>query len=352
MSSSDPSGFVQNPPSVIVKVQNTSQESMNGQLGVVVQFNADRGRYLVHMATTQQTIALKPENLVKGNMIDQAKAQYQMLTKDPRVRQEISKYYQLAVSKLPPGVKPEYAAGGVGLLFLLSIYFFGFTRMLMLLSLILMVGLIIGPDVFATDGSNPQFKWRVIAANFPSRCRAILEQSVPMLRGKLSDKMAAGIVIFFLLVSARSIFLPSAPKPTGSIPAAAATAAATTNMESIEEAYKFGFDDATSGKDFGTSLPKPTAAAAPSSATNNIYGDDDLQPIDMPRMMDQPWYSKIGLWQGMSIFNIGRTLLEMGKDPTTGTFSPQLVIINLQQADPMRLGLLGFSVYNLVKVFF
>lgn len=351
MSSPDPSGFVRNPPSVIVKVQNTSQELLNGQLGVVVQFSADRGRYLVHMASTQQTVALKPENLVKGNMLDQAKAQYLILTKDPRVRQEISKYYQLAISKLPPGVKPEYAVGGLGLLMLLSIYFFGFTRMIMLISIVLMLGLIVGPDVFV-NGSI-QFNWRLIVANFPSRCRAVIEQSAPMLQGKLSNKMAAGIVLFLLVLSARSIFLPAARPPAppassaGSFPAAASSAA------SIEQAYKFGFDDATLGKEFGTSLPKPTTA--PPATAASMY-DDDLQPINLPRNgfieAPKPWYSKLGMWQIMSIMNIGRTIFQLGMDPMTGTFSPQMAMVNLQQADPMKLGLLGFSVYNVLKVFF
>lgn len=330
---------------------------MNGQLGVVVQFSAERGRYLIHMASTQQTVALKPENLVKGGMIDQAKAQYQILTKDPRVRQEITKYYQLAIGKLPPGVKPEYAAGGIGLLLVLSIYFFGFTRMLMLISMILMIGLIIGPDIFANG--NLQFNWRVIAANFPGRCRSIIEQSVPMLHGKMSDKMAAGLVIFFLLLSARSIVLPSAPGKQAAVAHAASTGIpSAASMASIEEAYKFGFDDAILGKDFGTSMPTPPP---PPGASSSIY-DDDLQPIDLPRSSSssdpygfappKPWYSKLGIWQGMAILNIGRTILEMGRDPTTGSFSPQLVMANLQQAEPMRLGLLGFSVYNVVKVFF
>ncbi len=347
MSSSDPSGLLSNPPSVIVKVQNTSQESMNGQLGVVVQYNADRGRYLVHMVGTQQTVALKPENLVKGNMLDQAKAQYLLLTKDPQVQQEISKYYSLIASKLPPRVKPEYAAGGLGVLLLLSMYFFGFTRIIMLISLVLMIGLIIGPDVFV--GERLQFDWRVIAANFPGRCREILEQMVPMAKGKLSDKMAAGIVLFLLLLSAKTIFVPYG-KPAPQAPVARPGSFA--NKISMEEAYKLGFDDATIGKDFGTSLPKPSAPPVTS-----IY-DDDLQPIDLPGSdpyvftAPKPWYSKLGMWQMMSVLNVGRMIVEMGKDPTTGAFSAPLAMANLRQADPMKLGLLGFSVYNIVKVFF
>lgn len=352
--SSDPSGFVSNPPSVIVKVQNTSQEALNGQLGVVVQYNADRGRYLVHLVGTPQTVALKPENLVKGNMMDQAKAQYILLTKDPHVRQEITKYYSLIASKLPANVKPEHAAGGLGIFLLVGIYFFGFTRIIMLMSLLMMLGLLIGPDVFV--GDRLQFDLKTIATNFPSRSRTVLEQMLPMTQGKLSDKMAGGIVLAFLLLSARTIFLPSGKAAAG-VPRAPMSTTTTTSSTSlparlsIEEAYKFGFDDATLGKDFGTSLPPPP----PPSKGSSIY--DDLQPIDLPQDPayayegPKPWYSKIGMWQVMSIFNIGRVLVEMGRDPATGSFSAPRVMVNLQQADAMKLGLLGFSVYNVLKVF-
>jgi len=345
MSSSDPSGFVRNPPSVIVKVQGTSQETMNGQLGVVIQFNADRGRYLVHMSNTQQTVALKPEHLVKGNMIDQAKAQFQLLTKNPQVKQEFMKYYNFIVSTLPPGVKPEYAAGGLGVLLLLISYFVGFTRVVMLMSLILMIGLIIGPDVFVNG--RVQFQWRVVAAKFPARCRALLEQMVPMLQGKLSDKVAAAIVLFFLLASARSIVLPTASKAAVQPPVPSPTglgSSSSISKVSIEEAYKHGFQDASNGKEFGTSLPKPPAP---------IFDD----PVELPSYTayaapPQPWYSKLGIWQMMSIFNIGRTIHALGVDPSTGTFSAPLAVANLQQANPMQLGLLGFSIYSLIKVFF
>jgi len=345
---SDPSNFVRNPPSVIVKVCNTSQESVNGQLGVVIQYNEDRGRYLVHMAQSQQTIALKPENLVQGNTIDQVKAQYLLLTKDPRVRQEIQKYYSLAKSKLPPSVKPEYAAIFLGLLLLLGIFALGFTRFIMIISMLLLLGMIIGPDVVA--GGRLNFNWRIIASNFPGRCRIVLEQMIPMARGKVSDKMAAGIVALLLLFSARAIVFPTTGRGVSSSPA---TANPTRSSLSTHAAYKLGFDDAGSGRDFGFSLPESGTA----SASSAMY-DPELPPFDYPGAdfsayaPPKAWHQKLGMWQVMSILNVGRTVFEAGRDPTSGVFSFQFAMTNLRQAPPMKLGLLGFSVYNIVKVFF
>ena len=344
---SDPSNFVRNPPSVIVKVHSTSQASMNGQLGVVVQYNEERGRYLVHLANTQQTIALKPENLVLGNMIDQAKAQYLLLSKDPRVRQEIQKYYLLVQSKLPSGVRPEYAAIGLGLLIFSGMLVIGFTRVLMMISMILLVGFIVGPDVFV--GGRVNLNWKTIAANFPGRCRVLLDQTLPMARGKISDNVAAGIIVILLLFSGRAIFMP---RSSGGVPSIPPTAIPAKNTVSVHAAYKLGFDDASLGKDFGSSLPE----SAPALSASSIY-DDNLPPLDRdsdfftyapPRY----WYSKLGVWQMMSILNVARTVFELGRDPVSGYFSLPLVVANLQQAPPMQLGLLGFSVYNIVKVFF
>ena len=345
---SDPSNFVRNPPSVIVKVHSTSQASMNGQLGVVVQYNEDRGRYLVHLANTQQTIALKPENLVQGNMIDQAKAQYLFLSKDPRVRQEIQKYYLLAQSKLPPGVRPEYAAIGLGLLIFSGVFVFGFTRVLMMISLTLLLGFIIGPDVFV--GGRVNLNWKTVVANFPGRCRVLLDQTLPMARGKVSDNVAAGIIIMLLLFSARSIFLPRASR---SVPTLQPTSVPAKNGLAVHDAYKLGFDDARLGKDFGSSLPE----SAPVLSLSSIY-DDNLPPLDyrgsdfLGYAQPKSWYAKLGVWQMMSAMNVARTLFELGRDPVSGYFSLPLVVANLQQAPAMQLGLLGFSVYNILKVFF
>eukprot|EP00934_Nitzschia_sp_Nitz4_P007179 Nitzschia sp. Nitz4//scaffold24_size164493//121820//122899//NITZ4_002343-RA/size164493-processed-gene-0.209-mRNA-1//1//CDS//3329544159//7169//frame0 len=354
----DPSDLVRNPPSVIVKVQNTSQESVNGTLGIVVQYLPDRARYVVHMTESQQTVSFKPENLVKASMFEQAKAQYQQLTKDANLRREITNYYNLAASKLPPGVKPEYAAGGFGLFLLLAMYFVGFTRVLMFLSMIIMLGLIVAPDLVA-HGNIPN--WRILANNFPMRCRQTIEQSIPMARGRLSDKVAAGIILFFLATTFMSAVMPAkkpvpkAPMPPPVTPLSTGTSSAggILTAKSIEEAYKFGFDDATAGNAFGTSMPAAPTTTIPQTSTSSYSDPDDYYVPHSypPPSFGKPWYSKIGMWQVMAAMNIGRTLWELGRD-AHGVFSPQLAIARLQTAQPMQLGMLAFSVYNIVRVFF
>jgi hypothetical protein len=70
----DPSGYVTNPPSVVVKVTETTRDDINGLLGIAISYNVERERYLVHMTLTQSTMALKKENMVKANMMESYRA--------------------------------------------------------------------------------------------------------------------------------------------------------------------------------------------------------------------------------------------------------------------------------------
>jgi hypothetical protein len=88
----DPSGYVTSPPSVVVKVLETGRDDINGLLGIVVSYNMERERYLVHMADSQSTMALRKENLGKANMLESYLCQWQRLKNDPRVREKLTYY--------------------------------------------------------------------------------------------------------------------------------------------------------------------------------------------------------------------------------------------------------------------
>merc|ERR1712159_313985 len=46
----DPLNILGNPPSTFVKVHGTSRDDVNGLLGLAIQYNSERGRYMVQMA--------------------------------------------------------------------------------------------------------------------------------------------------------------------------------------------------------------------------------------------------------------------------------------------------------------
>jgi hypothetical protein len=300
----DPLNIVRNPPSTVVKIHGTTRDDVNGQLAIAVQFNAERGRYIIHLVTTQVTMAIKPENIIKATTIETYQAQFQQIRKDPRIRREITKYYNMAQTKL--GFKPEYAGAAAALLFLAIVFILGVSRTLMIVSMIMIVALIIGPDV--ANGLAP----KLILQTFPRRCRETIEQSAPFVRGRLTDAMATGIVVVMLLVAGSTLF--HSPRR-----AAAKAAAASGAFSSPPE------DDGT---------PRDL------SASNFNY--------DMPVAPPRP-KSPFGMGQAMSAFFIYRTVMHLGNDGTG--FSVERAIATAKQMDMMTMGILAFSVYNCVKPF-
>eukprot|EP00980_Cylindrotheca_fusiformis_P003936 scaffold871_cov130-Cylindrotheca_fusiformis.AAC.13 len=366
---SDPSGFVTNPPSKYVKIQNTARDEMNGSFGLVIGFSSERGRYILLLCQTGSQVMLKPENLVPTSQLEQYQAQFQQLKNDPRIRQEIRQYYDKAQRQLG-GTKPEYAAAAVGVILLFCMYFIGFTKVLMLLSMMVLIGLIVAPDV-QTFGIR---KWNLIARNFPRRCRETIEQTVPAARGRVSDRIALGLVVVMLLMVGKTLVTPNTPSRSAAPPAQQPNSAfpptysntmiddkfTSSMVDLLQEAYRLGFADATDAAPYGSSslealtqAVKTAATAPPTAAT---IPDIDYDPYGVPPPSSSPPRSGFGSGGGfgigtaMSLLLIGRTVYQLGMHD--GTFNVQLALANLRNIPIYQQGLLGYSVYNVFKAFF
>jgi len=360
-SSSDPSNFLNTPNSnnqqpTIVKVQGTSRDELNGQLGMVLHYNTERGRYSIHMVSSQTTCALKPDNIIKGTMIETYRAQFDQLRNDPRIHRHLLDYYNRAQSMLPPIVKPEYVLGGVFVVLALCMYFIGFSKTLMFLSMITLVGVLVAPDIM--KGGQQPISWRVVATNFPQRCRESIEQTVPFLKGKVSNKMAAGVVFFMILMSSKVLFTSPTTKnnKVATAPSSSASSYSTTSSSSnramIEEAYKWGFEDGKNDM-YGQSLPDE-------KQPQDIDDDDDEIQYDyIPSSTTSSssgsggggFMSKLGISQAMSVFYIYRTATQLGNN-AAGIFSMEVLKTNVRNLPPWQLGIFGFSLYNLLRPFF
>jgi hypothetical protein len=351
---SDPSSFISNPPSTVVKVVNTSRAELNGLLGIAVQFDAGRGRYLIHMVNDQQTMALKPENLVKASTMESIKAQYQQFQNDPRMKGEIQKYHNLIQTKT--GIKPQYLFGAVLALIVMAIYWFGFSKTLMLLSTMLLLAILAGPDLIQGAG------YKTVLRNFPMRSREAIEQSAPFLKGRITNSMAAALVAVMVVFSLQSLIFGGGARKVASTAAAAATAKGTTyslatvSSDQLEQAYKLGFNDATSGKEFGFSSVETLIEASKLAAMDAELDDEFAsggyasRTTITPPPPQRSFISKIGFSQAMSAFYLYRTAMEIGTD-ANGRFSPQLFLAQVQTQEVWKLGILGFTMYNLLKVF-
>ena len=354
---SDPLGVINNGQPTIVKVHGTAREDVNGKLGIAIQYNTERGRYIIQLTQNQTTMALKSENIVKASTIETYQGQYQQLMNDPRIKSEITKYYNLIQSKLPPGVKPEYVAGGCVVGFFMVVYFMGFTRFITLFSMVVLLALIVGPDIAAGNNKPEQ-----IMRNFPRNCHRTIENSFPIVRGKINEKIAVGIVIVMLLLSGKTLFASYSTPRRAPVPSQGGGGYSTpysgggSTRAAIEEAYKKGFDDASNGDVFGHSLPPPATAAAAASAdasSSSSFAEDEI-PYDysvVPPPSTKP-ASKFGMGQAMSLFYMYRMAMQLGNDPAgVSGFSLERAIANAQIMPVWQMGILGFTFLNLIKPF-
>lgn len=369
-SSADPSGFVRNPPSTYVKILNTARAEMNGQFGLILAYSDERSRYVLVLCRTGAQAMLRPENLEPCSTMEQYQAQYQQIRNDPNVKQKMTQLYGKAQQLLGGtngAVKPEHAAGALGLLLLVLTYFIGLSKIIMLTSLLLLLGLIVYPDI-QTFGLK---KWKLIARNFPTRCRETIEQTVPQARGRITNRMALGLVVFMVLVAGRTLFASNGNSSSRAAAAAAPPAGNTNPMPQrslatsanvnvnaiIEEAYKLGYNDATSTLPFGTasldalkeqvvvSTPPPSIPSIDYNNNNNDY--PPLPPLSPPPK------SKGGFGFGsiMSLFMIGRTCYANGMTGDGNNFDPQLLMANLQLMPMPQKAMFGFSIFNLLRAF-
>ncbi|CAJ1948493.1 unnamed protein product [Cylindrotheca closterium] len=356
----DPSGFVTSPPSTYVKIINTARAEMNGQFGLVLGYSEERTRYVLVLCNNGAQAMLRPENLEPCSTVEKYQAQYQQIRNDPRIKQKMTELYGNANQMLGGRAKPEHAAGAMGVVFLLLIYFVGFSKMIMLTSLIMLVGLIVAPDIQAFGIK----KWKLILRNFPTRCRETIEQTVPQARGRVTNPMACGFVLFMILVAGRTLFLSSgkapsvAPNPpmmqeatrTATRSLLDTTTTTTTAKNAIDEAYKMGYNDATSSLPFGTaSLAELKEQVSAATSASSVPPTQDIL-YDYPPPPPPQKSGGFGMGSIMSLFMIGRTCMQNGMTGD-GNFDPQLLLANLQLMPMPQKAILGFSVFNLLRAF-
>lgn len=341
----DPSGFISSPPSVAVKVVGTARDDINGLFGIVISYNIDRERYLVHMTKSQSTMALKKENLVRASMMETYQAQFEQLRNDPRVREKMTQYWTLCQQHVAP-LNLTHVLAGVATMWLLLFYFIGFTKTTMVTSLIILLLVIAGPDLLAR--SSPQ----VLIQNFPDRARVIIEQQLPILRGKISNQIAVGVVVLLVFICIQSLFFTggsSKPRmpPAPEIPVM--------DRPLIERYYEMGFHDATKGHERGFSLVRELESLNLLDVDQPLeldeYGNPKLPPP--PAEKPKSFISKFSSLSNIaSMFFLYRSVVDLGTDQSTNLFSVGQLAANLQHnTEWWRKALLALSLYNVLRIF-
>lgn len=363
----------------VVKIVGTARDDLNGLLGFCTAYNRDRERYMVAMANVDvanapnaTVMALKAANLTKASTIETYKAQFQQLRTDPRIRQRLSEYYNYAGTKCRP-FKVEHVAGLLIVFLVLLMYFFGFTKTIMLVSAVVMIFCILVEDVFRN-----RKPWREVARNFPSRSKMVIEKQFPFLKGKLSEPIAAGIVGLLLAFTVQAVFFTgissgkgttggqfsgsSSPQAASRLPSLqrAGSVLLPKHRERLEELYHLGFQDSVDGNDRGHSLATKIEELLESSST---LEEEDLEPIPeipysdshLTRPPPPKTFSNrlLSMKTAGSIFYLYRTAMQVGIDPSSGIFSVAQLAANIQHSMPTwQKGMLAFTCYNLFSSLF
>ena len=352
---SDPNGWVTNPPATMVKVMNTSREVLNGKLGIVLAYQSDRGRYVIAMAVSQEQVSLKPDNLVKGSWIEQVQAQYQFMRYNPQVQQQFQAFYQQVQQRT--GTKPEYVAAAIGIVLLVCVYVFGFSRTVLVVSFAMLVALVLQPDWSSGRSS------RDVLRNAPMRFKNMVRQNVPVVGHRIADSnILSGLVfavIMFFFVNAlvggggRTNLAVPVPPSGGSGPTPTyVPTKPTVDRALLEDYYEKGFRDARDGFEFGTSLPKadPPKGVAPDSDFS--WPGSNYIPSHTPSPSSPSMISKLTNWSSMiSMYVVGSTLYNAGRT-ADGGFDPHLMVVNVRMLDVWKQGMLALSVYRLVSSLF
>lgn len=362
-----------------VKIHNlVSKPELNSQLAIVKSYDIQRNRYHLQLCSSPPTaspIALKADNLTHASMVEKAKGQWEVsktmmrfMLESPEVRAEFLRLYSLVDSKLPNGVKPEYAVGGIVLILILAVFMIGFSKTIVLFSLVAMLAIVALPDIInalngsTATGAGPS-TLKVILRNFPSRWRNVIHNQTGR---HLSPRIANGILIALLMFSAKVLLTPmtsGARMDTSKLTQTELDMMKqqqhrkTTGVSfTMEEIYKLGFEDGAEKKKFGTSLPDNhetftfTELASTSASTTSL--DDfeyDYQPTTPPLPPSSSKGSKLGLGTLFSMFALFRTVKELGF--VNGGFDMNYFLANAQSMPPLKMAFTAFMLYRIVSAF-
>lgn len=331
----DPSGYVSGQPTVVVKVVDTARNDINGLLGIVISYNLERERYLVHMTCSQSTMALKKENLVRAGMMESYRAQSQQLQNDPRVRQKMAHYFDLCQKYVSP-MQLSHVIGSVVVGWMALLYLVGFTKTIMIISLLILVIVISAPDLLAKQ--QP----RVIIQNFPVRARHTMEKQMPILKGKLSNRMALGVMVLLVALCMQSLILGGRIKVMG-------RSAPSLDRSIMEKYYSLGFEDATNSHDHGHSLNDELETLKMSEETHPPLSDSPEEPKKPKKSLVSKLFNLTNI---LSMLYLYRSIIELGTDGSTDLFSIGQLAANMQhRTEWWRKVLLVLSLYNFLRIF-
>mmetsp|Transcript_41673 Transcript_41673/g.61172 ORF Transcript_41673/g.61172 Transcript_41673/m.61172 type:complete len:376 (-) Transcript_41673:78-1205(-) len=366
--------------SCVVKIVNTTK--YNGSVGLCVSHNVERDRYTIKLDETT-SVSIKSENLEAAGTLDKVKYRGQeaigkarSVIHDPMLQRQAMSYYTSMKQKMPSYLPPERAAVVLlGILFL-GIRAVGFSKFLLLLSIASMPIAISLSDIVQNGITDP----KILAKNFPRNLKQSIVQATGGYGAGVSENILMAGFVVFLGVSVKVLLSPAtigsaagagaavsdmntntAASGSGETEQLAATTALNIKAK-LEQIYKLGFQDSANELEYGASLTdslleetmetiKPAKRAM--GVVNNGASDDIDWAYDVPPPRSTStggFMKKLGFGTMMSGMHLFRTLYQLGRTPD-GRVDPQLLVANLKNLEPWRLGLLALVAYKVLSVF-
>lgn len=313
-SNSDPHQYVTNPPSTFVKIQNiTKKPELNGQYGLIVQYDTTKERYMVVLCTSQQQqyLALKYDNLQRcTSMYDTMMAQYQMMQYNPQIQQQIQKVQEyilqqimiplFRIVKIPVTPKVQYFYYILALFLLGLWYIIGLTKLLVVLTIFIVILSLIGTDLLEHKKSTRTILLQTLPQQYTKMIQTELPYNIGTILTKKPWYLRSFTTLFVLFIAytlfgtpTRSMYFQQNNKSSRSSSISSFSSSSsylssfwkntnpvsTTNSkatnERMEYYYKLGFDDATQQLEYGTSFVPYNTTATTSSTSASVMINDD-----------------------------------------------------------------------------
>jgi hypothetical protein len=366
----DPNGWIKDPPATFVTVHGTSRESMNGCRGLVLNYDASKARYLLLLVVSQQQVSLKSDNLKVAGFVEHGRGYLELLQHSPEVQRQVQRVVSVLRQRTNNIVAPKYLLLGLGLITLLSCYFWGVTPTMLLLSLLILVLMVVWEDVV-----NPNMNWTSIVRNAPLRWQRFIRDNIPLYGHRIADNtmylyaftgLVAVLTIYPLLVasfssssSTRSGRGGNSSSKSGSAPEQQRGLGGAVSSVPPEVLYKLGYDDATANLDFGASLAEFIATTTTAAAATTVdYSGRSLLDRHKDEVEDEEWLPPtttsssqlFSVSTALAVFAIVRTVYPLGHDVNNngGRWNYRLALTNFQTLPTWRLALLGFALYRIV----
>ena len=265
----------------------------------------------------------------------------------------MSKYLNLCQQFVSPLKLSDVVGVGSALLFGL-VYSVGFMKTMVLASFFGLIAGIAGQDL----AGGPK---RVID-NFPTRTKAFIEKQILFLRGKFSNRMAMGVILFLALLCVQSLVFTG----TRGLPEASSKSRRTVAKQPsfdktrLEMYYSLGYEDAIKGRQHGASLDEKLVNVRTKKETEletrwkasseEAVGEDNLQRFSgkqrksmVRRLLYLPNFA--------SMIYLYRTIVELGTD-RTDLFSIGQLAANFQHhVEWWRKLILLLSAYHAIRIF-